>query len=232
MEYLSFGRWLERCRFAHLAGLCRSRPAPQRGLVLGDGDGRFLARLLAGIPRLQADAVDLSPAMLRLLRKRVRDAGAEDRLATMCGDARGLIPPDSGYDLVVSHFFLDCLTEPETAALIEKVGSHLAPGAIWLVSEFEVPSSRLRAGCARALIASLYLGFRLLTGLRVRRIPPWRELLERSGFVPQSSRSLLGGLLVSELWRFEATTSCPGALPPEDACSQPSDRYSRDRSWS
>ncbi|HEX4039992.1 MAG TPA: methyltransferase domain-containing protein [Acidobacteriaceae bacterium] len=209
MEYLSFGPWLERCRFAHLAAVAGA--VPQKALAFGDGDGRFLTRLLAANPALHAEAVDLSPAMLRLLGDRAGGAGAESRLTTTCADVRTFTPPGSGYDLVVTHFFLDCLSPAETAALIARVRPHLAPGAVWLVSEFEVATaSRLRALLARGVIAFLYAAFRVLTGLGVRRIPPWRALLAGAGFTPQASRGFLGGLLVSELWRFEATASCSG----------------------
>lgn len=202
-EYLSFGPLLERCRFFHLPALAPSRQA----LILGDGDGRFLARLLAGHPDLHADAVDLSPAMLRLLANRAARASARNRLTTTCADARSFHPLRSGYNLVVSHFFLDCLTEPETAALIARLRPHLAPGALWLVSEFQISAgSRLRALVTRALISALYSAFRLLTGLRVRRVPPWQSLLAQAGFRRQASQTFLGGLLVSELWQLPQAT--------------------------
>lgn len=206
-EYLSFGPILERCRFFHLPALARSR----RALVLGDGDGRFLARLLAANPALHADAIDLSPAMLRLLTHRAARVGAHHRLTTTCADARTFAPPAYRYDLVVSHFFLDCLTASETAALIARLRPHLAPGALWLVSEFHIPSgSPVGALFARTLISALYAAFRLLTGLSVCQIPPWQTLLTHSGFAPQASRIFLGGLLVSELWTLQATAPSPG----------------------
>ncbi|MGA8111382.1 MAG: methyltransferase domain-containing protein [Acidobacteriaceae bacterium] len=210
MEYVSFGPWLERCRFAPLAALVPPRGSARKALVLGDGDGRFLARLLAAGPALHAEAVDGSPAMLRLLRDRARRSGTEDRVTTICADARTFTPPGNGYDLVVTHFFLDCLSAEDTAALLDRIRPHLAPGALWLVSEFEVPAgSPVRAAFARSLITALYAAFRILTGLRVRQMPPWRALLTEAGFTPQASQTLLGGLLVSELWRFQATAILP-----------------------
>jgi SAM-dependent methyltransferase len=203
MEYLSFGPMLERCRFFHLPRLRRAR----RALVLGDGDGRFTARLLAEHPNVRADAVDLSPAMLQLLRGRVAAGGALERLTARCADVRSFTPDASGYDLVVTHFFLDCLTAEEAAQLIARVRPCLAPGAAWLVSEFAVPSQgRVRRWLARCLIASLYAAFRVLAGLRVRTIPPWRDLLAQAGFAPAASHAWLGGILVSELWEFAETT--------------------------
>lgn len=197
---------LERCRLYHLRNSACAHWT--RALVLGDGDGRFLARLLAVCPAITAGAVDASPAMLRLLRARVARQGAEHRLTTVCADVRTFTPSQYGYDLVATHFFLDCLTEAETESLITRLRPFLAPGARWVVSEFQVPSgSPLRAAFARALIAGLYAAFRLLTGLQTRRIPPWRTLLLRSGFVPEASQSFLGGLLVTEIWRLTQATA-------------------------
>lgn len=199
MEYLSFGPLLERCRFHHIPAILNAQSA----LVLGDGDGRFLARLMAAAPHLQADAVDASSAMLRLLRNRIGRQGGLDRLTTTCTDARLFTAPSSGYDLVVTHFFLDCFTEAEADRLISGLRPHLAPGARWLVSEFQVPRSGVfHQAAARSVISGLYAAFGLLTGLTVRRIPAWRRILARNGFASRSTHSSLGGLLVSELWEL------------------------------
>jgi hypothetical protein len=198
MEYLSFGPMLERCRFFFLPELAHSR----RALVLGDGDGRFLARLLAASPSLHAEAVDASPAMLRLLQARVAHLGMQVRLTTTCADARTFHPPAGPYDLIATHFFLDCLTESEAQDLVVRLRPRLTPGALWVVSEFQIPAGKpFQAWLARRIIAFLYSAFRLLTGLAVRQIPPWPTLLTRSGFTRKSSRTWLGGLLVSELWQ-------------------------------
>jgi ubiquinone/menaquinone biosynthesis C-methylase UbiE len=204
MEYLCFGPLLERCRFFYLPRCGNAR----RALVLGDGDGRFTARLLAEHREISADAIDMSPAMLHLLRRRVTANGARHRLKTAHADARSFTPSGRNYDLVVTHFFLDCLTAEETAELIARVCPRLAPGAAWLVSEFAVPNGgRVRRWLARSLIAGLYAAFRVLTGLDVRTIPPWRDLLAQAGFMPITSRSWLGGLLVSEAWQLPRTTA-------------------------
>jgi ubiquinone/menaquinone biosynthesis C-methylase UbiE len=204
MEFLSFGPMLERCRFFHLPQLNQAR----RALVFGDGDGRFLARLLSVNREVHADAVDASPAMLRLLDARVAQTQAQSRVSTTCADIREFQPRTTGYDLVTTHFFLDCLTPAETAALIARSRPHLAPNAQWLVSEFALPrNSRLRAGLSRVIISALYTAFRLLTGLTVRAIPPWRDLLAQAGFACVSSHASLGGLLVSELWQVRQTTA-------------------------
>lgn len=206
MEYLSFGPMLERCRFALIPRLAECR----RALIFGDGDGRVVARMLAAFPEMKAQAVDASPAMLRLLTQRVERGGARERLRVSCVDAR-VFSPDERYDLVVTHFFLDCLTEEETRELIGSVRGSLVSGARWVVSEFEVGGGGpVRRGAFRLIVTGLYAAFRLLTGLRTRRIPPWRELLAGAGFVAVERRTYLGGLLVSELWQLAGTTAAAG----------------------
>ncbi len=66
LEYLTLGKALENCRIHYLPQLLDRRHA----LVIGDGDGRFLAQLLTHNPSLHADAVDTSATMLHLLLQR------------------------------------------------------------------------------------------------------------------------------------------------------------------
>src|SRR5271155_3486869 len=107
LEYLSFGPLLERCRFYRLPQLADAR----RALVLGDGDGRFLARLLQANPHIEVDVVDLSQTMVQLLLGRVAKTGGLNRFSIYCVDAREFVDfvfdgtyKDVTYDLVVTHF--------------------------------------------------------------------------------------------------------------------------------
>jgi hypothetical protein len=194
MEYAVFGRTLERCRSSFLPQLAGARYA----LVLGDGDGRFLRRLLAECRGLRADYVDCSAAMTAL----ARSAAGSERVAYYCSDALAGNLPGSGYDLVVTHFFLDCFDGPQMAALVDRV-KRAAPGARWLVSEFRIPQSRWLAGPGRAFIRLLYAFFTMSTGLSTRSLVDHRPLLQRAGFQPLGMKPRAGGLLVSELWERE-----------------------------
>jgi SAM-dependent methyltransferase len=199
LEYLSFGRVLERCRFYQLDHIRDRRDA----LVIGDGDGRFLARLLRQNPQMHAEAVDLSPVMLNLLAERAAAINASDRLTVHCEDAREL-SPSGKYDLVATHFFLDCLTTEEVRTLAERLRPHLVSGAVWIVSDFAIP--RGAAGLpARAIVSFLYTAFRLLTGLQVNSLPRYDEALKEAGLSLTDRREWLGGMLFSELWQAEAT---------------------------
>ena len=198
MEYFSFGRMLELCRFHFLMRCSHARHA----LVLGDGDGRFTARLLASNPTLQVDAVDASPAMLTVLRERVRQScqNADTRLQTIQADIRRFTPTGKDYDLVISHFFLDCLTDGDVTALIERLSPRMSQDAIWLVSEFAVPEKGWRRFGARMVIRSLYFAFFVLTGLRVREIPNHAQAFNDNGFHVVEKAAYLGGMLITEVW--------------------------------
>ncbi len=199
MEYLSFGPMLERCRFCFL----RQCSHASRALILGDGDGRFTTRLFTENAAVEADAIDASGAMLAALRRRVQHChpDADRRLRTVQADLRCFTPSRTGYDLVVSHFLLDCLTEADVAALVERLLPHLSNDAIWLVSEFSLPEKGWRRAASRLLIRSLYFVFSILTHLQVRRIPNYAEIFRRHGFDRQHEASYLGGLLVAEVWQ-------------------------------
>jgi len=196
LEYLTLGTALENCRTHYLPQLLDRR----RALVLGDGDGRFLAQLLATNPDLHADAVDTSATMLQLLRQRCEAAApnAATRLRTRHANAL-TIPLEDSYDLVVTHFFLDCLTQPDLDTLITRINPTITPGALWLISDFRVPNGLMRLP-ARLLVRGLYLTFRLLTGLRTTHLPDYATPLTQAGLTRIAHQHRLAGLLTTELW--------------------------------
>ncbi len=194
LESLTLGSALQRCRQHFLPNLLHQRKA----LVLGDGDGRFLAQLLAQNPHLEAEAVDISPAMLHLLRQNC--AASQTRLKTHQTPAQ-TFQPTGPYDLVVTHFFLDCLPQPELDALISRITPTLAPEALWLVSDFRIPPGLLRLP-AKLFVRALYLAFRILTNLRTTRLPNHARALTQAGFALRQHHHLLGGILTTELWQL------------------------------
>jgi len=126
--------------------------------------------------------------------------------------------------LVVAHFFLDCLSTREVFTLVERIRHILAPGALWIVSEFAVPPGWFGRLIAEPIVRSLYLAFGLLTGLRPRALPDHASALRTAGFTPIERRTRLGGLLVSELWTAGAVSTPKSLDPPESqpeiACPQ------------
>jgi len=203
IEYVTFGPWLARCRTAQLAKMKDAR----RALVLGDGDGRFLSRLLTANPDVTVDVVDSSAGMLTLLDRRILRSGvqARERICLHHSDALAWEPAGS-YDLIVSHFFLDCFFSSQIEQLFDRVVPHAVPGAKWLISEFAVPRNRLTAPIARGIVAFLYRAFGCLTGLSVRALPDYAAALSCRGMSIVHHQQFLFGLLSSEVWTLPPAT--------------------------
>jgi ubiquinone/menaquinone biosynthesis C-methylase UbiE len=185
IEYLAFGKELERRRFRFVCEIADAR----RALILGDGDGRFLARSAAA-SQACIDYVDLSARMLELARQRAGTHG----IAYHQADALTLPLAPAEYDLIATHFFLDCFDERDLEILIERTARASQPGALWLISEFRRPQ------WAAPLLSTLYLFFRLTTGLTTRRLTDHRPLLVKHGFRLRREETSCFGLLASELW--------------------------------
>jgi len=175
--------------------------AQHRALILGDGDGRFLGRY-AAISQASIDYVDSSTRMLELARARagvgrISHNGADTPLHISYRHADALVVPlaQSSYDLIATHFFLDCFNAADLERLIERVHAAAEPGALWLISEFRQPS------WAGPLLAAMYLFFRMTAGLANSRLTDHRPLLQRRGFRLLREETSRRGLLASELWQ-------------------------------
>ena len=194
LEYASLGTLLERTRECHIPRLRACR----RALVLGDGDGRFTVRLLETAPNIHVEAVDLSGVMLALLRDRC--ANFADRLQTFQQDVR-TFRPHGQPDVIITHFFLDCLSQAEIDSVVGRLSPTLAPGTLWVVSDFRIPAGFL-SGPAWIYIRALYFAFRVLTGLRVTRLPDHGSALRRCGFTRIAVERKMFGVLTAEVWEL------------------------------
>lgn len=193
METLAFGRALHRARTAHLARI----PTPTNVLILGEGNGRFLQSFRALHPTVPVRVVDLSPAMLALARSR----DPSPHTAFTQADATQLDLPENAYDLVVTHFFLDCFPEPAVRALVEKLSRAATPTATWLLADFHQPAHGLSALHARLWLATMYAFFRLATGLPARSlVAPDPHLIARSFRLAAEARTRFS-LIRSTAWR-------------------------------
>jgi ubiquinone/menaquinone biosynthesis C-methylase UbiE len=192
LEYIGFGGALERRRFALLPNVAAAR----RVLVLGEGDGRFLMRLVEQNRGASIDYLDLSDRMLELARRR---AGL-DQVTYHQGDALTFPLPAGEYDLVVTNFFLDCFEESGAEKLVERVAAAATPRARWLIAEFRQPEQGLQALWARLWLRSLYLFFRVTTGLKTSRLVDHHPILQKYRFRMERAEPAFFGLLASELW--------------------------------
>lgn len=198
LEYAAFGRDLERARFAHLDRLreCRSI------LVLGEGDGRCLERLVSAAPSAHIDCLDLSSAMLARAARRLAGREAATRVDFRQADLLTESLPQGNYDAVVTFFFLDCFTAVQAESVMARIKTSLQPGALWLWADFSLPDRGMARWRARVWLALLYAYFRWQTGLAARELPPVESFFTKHNFRRTACRTSQWKLLRSEVWKF------------------------------
>lgn len=197
LELLCAGPLLQHCRTAFLGEL----PSPRHALIVGEGNGRFLVDFLRAHPEAQVTCVEASAAMLRLARARLAASGLDSRsVEFLHADILTWVPPPCRFDLLVTHFFLDCFRSDQLAAIIARLAAAAASEARWLVADFREPAAGLAKWRARAVIQSLYFFFRRAARLSATHLTPPDALLARHGFVLRERRTWDWGLLHSDLW--------------------------------
>jgi ubiquinone/menaquinone biosynthesis C-methylase UbiE len=203
LEHFLFGRLLEHRRFAFLGEIRMSRKA----FVCGGGDGRFLARLLRVNTRVEVDFVDLSSAMVELAERRVTGMGRtfRKRVRFHAGDVRSFVAPADSYDLIVTHYFLDCFSNQELEDVVGRLATWGMPQARWIVSDFREVNGPIGRLWTRSVISVLYSAFRYTTGLNVTRLPEYKEALTRRGYILRFEEDVMAGLLHSSQWEADSS---------------------------
>lgn len=192
IEFIAFGRALERARFRHFDRLRDCKHI----LLLGDGDGRGLALACRFAPHARIDSVDFSAGMLDRAARRLRPA---DRARATLRQADALTAdfPSNTYDAVTTLFFLDCFSNAQVRAFIGHLHPALTPGAIWLHADFALPSRGFHRLRARVMLTLMLTFFRWQTGLAVRALPASESLLHSASFARIAETSWQGGFIRS-----------------------------------
>lgn len=201
LETVLAGSKLQRCRTAFLDHL----PPLESILLLGEGHGRFLAPCRKRFPLARITCVDASAGMLRQARRNLRRQGlTEARLAFVHADALVWPFPAAHFDLIVTHFFLDCFPAGQLAQLVARLSASARAEAHWLLADFQAgggPLARLRN---RLILSSMYGCFRVATHLPARELTAPDPFLAGAGFTLQQRRKTEWGLLHSDWWQRPA----------------------------
>jgi SAM-dependent methyltransferase len=201
LELIAFGRDLERARFRFLDRLCECRSI----LVLGEGDGRALARLRQAAPLARIHCIDASAAMLARCAARLPD---RSRVVLEQADLLDVSLPPGDYDAVVTFFVLDCFRPEQVDMIVAAVRRSLRPGALWLFADFVMPVGRLARWRAAAWLGILYAFFRWQTGLHATHLPESEEILRRHGFAPMAACDFQRGLIRSAVFVRAGPARC------------------------
>jgi ubiquinone/menaquinone biosynthesis C-methylase UbiE len=200
LETIAFGQSLQRARVRWIEKI----PRPRRVLILGEGNGCFLCELLRVHPKTDIDCVDASAQMLTLARTRTCQICPESwqRIQFIHADILKWSPRNS-YDLIVTHFFLDCFPRDEVKAIVDKLAGAAAPGAVWLLADFTIPPAGIFSRMhARLWLRMMYGFFRCAAGITANGLVDPSPYLEANNFVPMSLQSSRAAMLKSEQRRL------------------------------
>ena len=197
MEWILAGGKLQHCRTFYLDVI----PAPQQVLLVGEGNGRFLIKLLRKYPAAKITCVDASEAMLAQARARLAKAGlAPANVQWIHANFLEWQPPKEKFDLIVTCFFLDCFTSEQVSQVVETLARSARPNANWLLADFCEPPSGWAKWRAAAILSVMYLFFRVVTKIPAARlVVPDGELMKHH-FILEQRSTFECGLLHSDLW--------------------------------
>lgn len=201
LEHVAFADAMQRRRTAFLAELSACR----RAIIAGEGTGSFLRAFRSVNPSADVHVIDSSSRMLQRAATRdpARGGGANASRNTRFhhADILNWTQPDAdGFDLIVTHFFLDCFTPGDLETVVSTLSGMAVADSRWLVSDFQQPAAGWKAWRAALWIRGLYLFFRWTARLPARRLTDPAPPLKRNGFELARRETACGELLFSELW--------------------------------
>jgi ubiquinone/menaquinone biosynthesis C-methylase UbiE len=197
MEFVLAGDKLQRCRTAFLSQVTHRHNV----LIVGEGNGRFLVECRRALPQAQITCADASASMLTRARDRLQASGLGlDHIEFIQADALNWQPSAQAYDLLVTHFFLDCFQPDQLRSVIAALARAAKADATWLLADFQVPVTGL--GRYRALLIHrlMYVFFRLATRLPARHLTAPDEFLKASDFSLRERQVNDWGLLRTDRW--------------------------------
>ena len=200
MEFTLAGRKLQRCRIAFLDQI----PRPKNILLLGEGHGLGLIECCRRFADAQITCVDSSARMFvqarwQLARLNLKASSVDFIQA----DILNWLPSNKTYDLIVTNFFLDCFRPEQLEQIFALIVGLSAPGANWLVADFQIPPAGWRRIRSRLIIWMLYVFFRMTAQLSARELVKPDSLLEKTGFTLHRRIQSEWGLLHSDWWQRE-----------------------------
>jgi len=197
MELVFAGGLMQRCRTRFLSRITHC----QHGLLVGEGTGKFLATLLRVNPQIRVTCVEKSAGMIQQMRRRLRTESLDaSRVQFKEMDALDWPPTGNQYDLVATHFFLDCFRGEQLERLVSSLAASAQPGAFWLLTDFREPECGWRRWRAKILLAMLYAFFKATTRISASRLTPPDAYLARSGFRLRERRLDSFGFAHSDIW--------------------------------
>jgi len=197
LELLCAGNLLQICRTSFLSPV----PEASNVLILGEGNGRFLTECRRALPAARITCVDASVRMLDLAKERLHNSGLNPQPITFVhASILEWTPPLATFDLIVTHFFLDCFRPHQLESIITALANAAQPRALWLLADFQIPARGLSRHRARLIHGLLYAFFRVFTGISACKLTSPEESLRSHRFKLVERKEIDWGLLHTDKW--------------------------------
>ncbi len=194
-----FGRSLQAAQTLFLPEM----PPDSTILVVGGGTGALLMSVLIECSPKHVMFLEASEQMLARARRRVQDNPMAGRVDFRHGTEADLQPGET-FSVVMLPFVLDLIPETDLKqAFLPRLIRATAPGGVWLVTDF-VNSPRL---AHRLILKTMYLFFRLASGIRATHLPDSHRLLTEAGFQLTNRQMAVDGQVEASYWTLAGATA-------------------------
>lgn len=173
---------------------------PDRALIIGGGTGRFLVDLLKSEKVKNITYVDISQGMIARAKKKVSALGKENQVEFICGGVDAV--PDRQYDLICTHYFLDCFEEEKLCLILSKLRGLLSKEGEWYFTDFYLDESS--SFIKTKFVGFLYFFFRILCGLKVKILPDFKKVFTDLELNCESEKYFFRGLLRTAIYKNQS----------------------------
>lgn len=198
MEFVLAGQKLQRCRTAFLDDI----PSARNILLAGEGHGHCLVECCRRFTGARVVCLDASERMLSQARRQLTRQNVESaQVEFIHVDVLNWSPSPRAFDLIATNFFLDCFRADQLGRLIGQLAVAAAPGANWLIADFQTPAAGLRRIRSRLILWTMYAFFRTVTRLSAEHLTEPDSFLKKAGFTLHRRLETEWGLIRSDWWR-------------------------------
>lgn len=193
LERAAFGNVLNEARNSFVAHVANADSA----LLIGEGNGRFLAECLKEKRGGSITVVDASPRMLALSCARIECIPHITDVELVCCDFARWPRRAAAFDVIVTHFFLDLFKPASQRRMIAKISALSKPQTAWVNVDFR---AALQSHAERIVEWMQYRFDRLLSGIEAEQYYDPASLIAEFGWNSQEERSFCGGSVVANLF--------------------------------
>lgn len=167
-------------------------------LILAGGTGRILRSLDAlGVP-LYVDFVDISEGMLRKAKK-IKSQNLKISFWKSKPDGNS-----TPYDVVMIPFYFDMLNNHEIEVEIADIKSMLSEEGKIIFTDFRLSETYPAKVWQSIMLTIMYLFFSIVTGIKVRKLPPFDSLFARADLFQVKCKEFYGRFIMSKVYQVNS----------------------------